>query len=120
MAGKSSKSPSSKSFSSVQDIIGEPLAPGLATAAKLSLDALRDLLEATDALPCVKYIAGIGIKILDIADVRHVFSSFLQLTSSFRLCRKYKLTKKRCGPLVSVLGILFLLLPARAKEPKKT
>ena len=40
----------SKSFSSVQDVVPESAAPGLATAARLSLDALKDILEAVDTL----------------------------------------------------------------------
>lgn len=67
-SGIRSGAPSSQAFASVHDVIGETPAPGLATAAKLSLDALKDILEAVDTLPCVKYIAGVGIKILDLTD----------------------------------------------------
>ncbi|GJE95732.1 RICIN domain-containing protein [Phanerochaete sordida] len=63
-----SNTPASRSFASVHDVIGETPAPGLATAAKLSLDALKDILEAVDTLPCVKYIAGVGVKILNLTD----------------------------------------------------
>ncbi|GJE99857.1 hypothetical protein PsYK624_161310 [Phanerochaete sordida] len=33
-----------------------------------ALDALKDVLEALDTLPCVKYIASIGLKILETVD----------------------------------------------------
>ena len=34
-----------------------------------SLAVLKDILEAVDTLPCVKYVAGVGVKILEITDV---------------------------------------------------
>jgi hypothetical protein len=35
----------------------------------LALSSLKDVLEAVNTLPCVKYIASIAIKILEVIDV---------------------------------------------------
>ena len=43
----------------------------------VALDALQDLLEALDMLPCVKYVAGVVVKILQVIDVGYI--SFLIL-----------------------------------------
>ena len=43
------------------------------SAAVAAMDALKDVLEAFDTLPCVKYIASIGVKILQTVDVCDTF-----------------------------------------------
>lgn len=57
-------------FPSVHDAISTPGASdyGLSVTSA-ALDALKDILEALDTLPCVKYIASVGVKILKVIDV---------------------------------------------------
>lgn len=60
----------SQSFSSVSDALTSPR--GSSTALSMSvhgLDALQDVFEAVNTLPCIKYIAGISIKVLEIIQV---------------------------------------------------
>ena len=58
------------SFSTLQDYISPSSASDYALSATgAALDALKDILEAVDTLPCVKYIAGVGVKILETLDV---------------------------------------------------
>ena len=74
-----SKTPlADQSLLTVQDVVERPASAGIASSIKLSLEVLKDVLEAVDTLPCVKYIAGVGIKILETADVRVLCSANLE------------------------------------------
>lgn len=42
---------------------------GLTSTAGAALDILKNILDGMDTLPCVKYVAGVGVKILEIVDV---------------------------------------------------
>lgn len=42
------------------------------SASGVALGALKDVLEATDSLPCIKYLAGVCLKILEIIDVSRI------------------------------------------------
>lgn len=116
-AADSSDSPGSVSFSSVYDVVPESAGSSLATATKLSLVALKDILEAVDSLPCVKYIAGVGIKILDITDVSPtvVLVVIFGLSKMYRRCR---VTRRLCATSACERVTLFLLLLARANKQK--
>lgn len=46
------------------------------SALYVSLSILKDVLESTETLPCVKYVASVGVKIIEVAEVRS--SSFLE------------------------------------------
>lgn len=41
-----------------------------ASALYVPLSLLKDVLESTETLPCVKYVASVGVKIIEIAEVR--------------------------------------------------
>lgn len=59
------------SFASLSDLVGSSGGSDtLVSAASTALEALKDILDAADTLPCIKYIAGVGVKILEIIDVR--------------------------------------------------
>jgi hypothetical protein len=58
-----------QSFSTVHDVIERPKGAGLSSTVQTSLEVLKDILEAVDTLPCVKYVAGIAIKILEVTGV---------------------------------------------------
>ena len=61
---------SEASLSSVRDAVNTPSgSAGLGTGMKVALDILKNILEGADTLPCVTYVAGIGVKILEIIDV---------------------------------------------------
>lgn len=78
---KSPKSPNTSrgtSFSSLRDILPsskDRTGGAISSTTSAALGALKDVLEAVDQLPCVKYIASVGVKVLEIIDVRH-FPSF--------------------------------------------
>ena len=58
------------SFSSLHDYFSpNSTSDYVLSATGAALDALKDILEAVDTLPCVKYIAGVGVKILETLDV---------------------------------------------------
>lgn len=46
------------------------------SALYVPLSILKDVLESTETLPCVKYVASVGVKIIEVAEVR--FSLFLE------------------------------------------
>ena len=72
----SASSPSS-GFSSVSDVVSSSSPSDLVlSGTSAALDALKNVLEAVDTLPCVKYIASVGVKILEIVDVRYFLFLF--------------------------------------------
>ena len=90
-------SPSRSPFLTVRDVVEPPKgAAGLSTAVQTSLSILKDVLEAVDTLPCVKYIAGVGVKILEITDVciTNVFKESTIIYDSI-FHRNCKITKSR-------------------------
>ena len=63
---------STSALLTVDDALGKNSHEGtikISSTAGAALDVLKDILEGFDTLPCVKYIAGIGVKILQIVDV---------------------------------------------------
>lgn len=70
------------SFSSVHDalsIASSTSSEGLSIVASAALDALKDVLDAADTLSCVKYIAGVGVKILESMEVSKLITSFCRM-----------------------------------------
>ena len=63
-----------QSFSTVSDAVSSPRGSStLVSASVTSLDTLQtlqDVFQAVNTLPCIKYIAGIGLKIVQIIQVR--------------------------------------------------
>lgn len=111
----------SAGFLTVQDSVGSPTAtPGFKAGAQLGLQALKDVLEAVDTLPCVKYIAGVGVKILEVVDVRRRYycARFLCLSAAIAL-RKYKRRRRRSETLLYVRRTMFLPLRWPVKERKR-
>jgi hypothetical protein len=68
-----SKTPSSSTSTSPSHpshlTIGAHIERNSSANVSLVLSGLKDVLEAVDTLPCVKYIASIAIKILEVIDV---------------------------------------------------
>ena len=69
--------------------------PAMASASAAALSSLSDLLDAFDTLPCIKYVAGVAVKILRTIDVRiFVHKSLIRLTA---LPRKSKRRNANCS-----------------------
>jgi hypothetical protein len=68
-----SKKPSSSTSSTPSHpsnlTIGAHIERNSSANVSLALSGLKDVLEAVDTLPCVKYIASVAIKILEVIDV---------------------------------------------------
>lgn len=57
-------------FSSVNDAVSTPGASdSVLRVTSAALGGLKDIMEALNTLPCVKYIASVAVKILEIIDV---------------------------------------------------
>lgn len=78
MGDKSAQYPSGAVLSrpvSVQDrSLGSPSDVALSVS-KAALGTLKDVLDAVDGVPCVRYLASVGIKILEIMEVSHMLPS---------------------------------------------
>ena len=66
-----------QAFSTVKDALASSSADSVVIpASRAVLGALQDIFEAVNTLPCIKYVAGVSIKILQIievsADIRNI------------------------------------------------
>lgn len=65
--------------------------PAMASASAAVLNSLSDLLDALDTLPCIKYVAGVAVKILQTIDVKtpvHLRLIMRSLTAIFRIFKR--------------------------------
>lgn len=59
------------------------LRPVVTSTGALSIAILKDVLDSTDALPVVKAVAGVGIKIIEVVNVRPYLVASLALCEPF-------------------------------------
>lgn len=55
-----------QAFSTVSDAVTSPKGSAVLSVSVGALDALQNVLESVNTLPCIKYIRGISIKLVQI------------------------------------------------------